>query len=128
MSTVVPHSNAKTKREARMIGVLPQVGLVAALAALVGASCCILPPALAWVGLAGAWIANLEIFMVYRPYITAFAMIVICLGWAVALRRRVSLRTLVVLGVATIFIASALLLAHYETDLTRYLIALRRKS
>jgi mercuric ion transport protein len=128
MSTAVQHSNTKTKREARHIGVLSQVGLVAAIAALVGASCCALPLALAWVGLAGAWIANLEIFVVYRPYITAFAMIVIALGWAVAVRRRASLRTLVVLGVATIFIAGALLLAHYETDLTRYLIALRRKS
>jgi mercuric ion transport protein len=98
------------------------------MAALVGASCCALPLALAWVGLAGAWIANLEIFVVYRPYITVFAMIVVGLGWAIALRRRVSLRTLLVLGVAMIFIAAALLVAHYETDLTRYLIGLRRKS
>jgi mercuric ion transport protein len=128
MSTAVQQTSAKTKGEARHIGILSQVGLVAAIAALVGASCCALPLALAWIGLAGAWIANLEIFVVYQPYITIFAMIVIGLGWVIAVRRRASLRTLLVLGVATIFIASALLLAHYETDLTRYLIALRRKS
>lgn len=128
MSTAVQQTSAKAKGEARHIGILSQVGLVAAIAALVGASCCALPLALAWIGLAGAWIANLEIFVVYQPYITIFAMIVIGLGWVIAVRRRASLRTLLVLGVATIFIASALLLAHYETDLTRYLIALRRKS
>jgi mercuric ion transport protein len=128
MSTAVQQTNAKTKGEARHIGILSQVGLVAAIAALVGASCCALPLALAWIGLAGAWIANLEIFLVYRPYFTVFAMIVIGLGWAVAVRRRASPRTLFVLGVATILIAGAFLLAHYETDLTRYLIALRRKS
>lgn len=128
MSRAIQHTSAKPKGEARHIGVLSQVGLVAAIAALVGASCCALPLALAWIGLAGAWIANLEIFVVYRPYITVFAMIVIGLGWVIAVRRRASLRTLLVLGVATSFIAGALLLAHYETDLTRYLIALRRKS
>jgi mercuric ion transport protein len=128
MSTAVQHSNAKTKGQNRHIGILSQVGLVTAIAALVGASCCALPLALAWVGLAGAWIANLEFFGVYRPYITVFAMIVVGLGWVIAVRRRASLRTLLVRGVATIFIAAALLVAHYETDLTRYLIVLRRKS
>jgi hypothetical protein len=82
---------------------------------------------LAWVGLAGAWLANLGIFVVYRPYVTAFAIIVIALGWAIALRRRASVRTLMVLGVASILVMAALLIAHYETELTRYLIALRRK-
>ena len=128
MSTAVQHTSAKAKGEARHIGVLSQVGLVTAIAALVGVSCCALPLALAWVGLAGAWIANLEVFVVYRPYITASAMIVIGLGWVIAVRNRASLRTLLVLGVATTFVAAALLVAHYETDLTRYLIALRRKS
>ena len=66
--------------------------------------------------------------MVYRPYITVFAMIIIGLGWVIAVRRRASLRTLLVLGVASIFVAAALLMAHYETDLTRHLITLRRKS
>jgi mercuric ion transport protein len=128
MSTGVQRTSSKAQGEARHLGVLSQVGLVAAIAALVGASCCALPLSLAWVGLAGAWIANLEIFVVYRPYIVVFAMVVIGLGWAIAVRRRASLRTLLVLGAATIFIVAALLLAHYETDLTHYLVALRRKS
>jgi len=59
--------------------------------------------------------------------VTAFAIIVIALGWGTALRRRASVRTLIVLGAASILVVAALLVAHYETELTRYLIALRRK-
>jgi mercuric ion transport protein len=127
MSDAVQQANRGAERGTRSIGVVSQVGLIAAIAALVGASCCALPLALAWVGLAGAWLANLGIFVVYRPYVTAFAIIVIALGWAIALRRRASVRTLMVLGVASILVMAALLIAHYETELTRYLIALRRK-
>jgi mercuric ion transport protein len=100
---------------------------MAAVAALLGASCCALPLALAWLGLAGAWIANLEIFVVYRAHVTAFAIIVIGLGWAIALSRRASSRTFVILGVASALVVAALLIARYEAELTRYLIALLRK-
>lgn len=127
MSDALQQANRGTERGTRSIGVVSQVGLIAAIAALVGASCCALPLALAWLGLAGAWLANLGIFVVYRPYVTAFAIIVIALGWAIALRRRASVRTLLVLGFASVLVAAALLIAHYETELTRYLIALRRK-
>ncbi|MFM9850740.1 MAG: mercuric transporter MerT family protein [Hyphomicrobiaceae bacterium] len=120
-------TNARAKGGAGHAGTVSQVGLIAAIAALVGASCCALPLALAWLGLAGAWIANLAIFVVYRPYITAFAIIVIAFGWAIALRRRASPRTFIVLGIASVVVAMALLIAHHETELTRYLIALRRK-
>jgi hypothetical protein len=71
--------------------------------------------------------ANVGIFVVYRPYVTAFAIIVIALGWVTALRRGASVRTLMVLGVASVLVVAALLIAHYETELTRYLLALRRK-
>lgn len=127
MSDAVQQANRGTERGTRSIGVVSQVGLIAAIAALVGASCCALPLALASLGLAGAWLANLGIFVVYRPYVTAFAIIVIALGWAIGLRRSTSVRTLLVLGVASVLVVAALLIAHYETELTRYLIALRRK-
>lgn len=127
MLNAMQQTNTKAEGDAQRLGIVSQVGLIAAIAALIGASCCALPLALAWFGLAGAWIANLEIFVVYRPYITLFAIIVIVLGWVIALRRRASPRTLVVLGVASVVVGAALLIAHYETELTRYLIALRRK-
>lgn len=127
MSNAMQQTNTKAEGGARHLGLISQVGLIAAMAALVGASCCALPLALAWLGLAGAWMANLGIFVVYRPYITLLAIIIILFGWVVALRRRASPRTLVILGVASIVVGAALLIAHYETELTRYLIALRRK-
>jgi mercuric ion transport protein len=100
--------------------------LVAAVAALVGASCCALPLALAWLGLAGAWIGNLGIFVAYRPYITAAAVVVIGVGWVIASRRRAAKRTFVVLALATVLVGGAMLVSYYETELARYLVALRR--
>jgi mercuric ion transport protein len=107
--------------------VIAGLGLVAALAALVGATCCVLPLALASVGLAGAWIANIGIFVTYRSHITVAAFGLIALGWAVAFRRRASRRTIFILGAATVLVVIALALAAYEPQLTRYLISLRRK-
>jgi len=120
-------ADVKADAEPRHISLLSQLGLIAAVAALVGASCCALPLALAWLGLAGAWIANLGIFVTYRPYITGAAVIVIGLGWIIAVRRRGASRTFVVLALATILVTGAALVSYYETDLTRYLVALRRK-
>jgi len=117
----------KAAADPRHIRLLSQLGLVAAVAALVGASCCALPLALAWLGLAGAWIANLGIFVAYRPYIAAAAVILICMGWAIAIRRRAATRTFVVLALATMLVGGAVLVSYYETELTRYLIGLRRK-
>ena len=79
---------AQESRTARPYAWLSTLGLVAAIAALVGASCCVLPLVLASVGLAGAWIAHLELFVVYRRPITAMALVVIAVGWWIAFRRR----------------------------------------
>src|SRR5215471_4558535 len=127
MSKTMQSGDPKAAAEPRHIGLLSQLGLVAAVAALVGASCCALPLALAWLGLAGAWIANLGIFVAYRPYIAAAAVILICMGWAIAIRRRAATRTFVVLALATMLVGGAVLVSYYETELTRYLIGLRRK-
>ena len=106
---------------------LSLVGLAVALAAFVGASCCALPVILASLGLAGAWIANLEVFVVYRAYFTVAALVLIVLGWAIALRRRPSGRTFLILGLATVIVLAALLLTQYEGEISRYLVSLRRK-
>jgi mercuric ion transport protein len=103
------------------------VGLALALAAFVGASCCALPLILASLGLAGAWIANLEVFVVYRAYITVAALVLIVFGWAVALRRRSSSRTLIILALATFTVLAALAITQYEGEISRYLVSLRRK-
>lgn len=127
MSNATQETESLTRGAKRQASLLSHVGLVAALAALVGASCCALPLALASLGLAGAWIANLGIFVVYRPYITAVALVVIAVGWAIALRRQSSGRTFLVLGLGTVIVLAALAVAHYELEITRYLVSLRRK-
>src|SRR5215469_207173 len=127
MSDAMQPADAKANTEPRHINLLSQLGLVAAVAALVGASCCALPLVLAWLGLAGAWIAHLGIFVAYRPYITATAVVLIGMGWVIASRRRAATRTFVVLALATMLVGGAVLVSYYETELTRYLVALRRK-
>jgi hypothetical protein len=37
------------------------------------------------------------------------------------------LRTFIVLGIASVLVVAALLIAHHEAELTRYLSVLRRK-
>jgi len=127
MSKTTQPTDLRANPEARHVGLLSQLGLVAAVAALVGASCCALPLALAWLGLAGAWIGNLGIFVAYRPYITAVAVVLIGVGWVIASWRRAANRAFVVLAVATVLVAGAMLVSHYEAELARYLVALPRK-
>lgn len=105
---------------------VPHVGLAAALAALLGASCCAFPLALTSLGLAGAWIANLGIFVAYRPYISAVALIVILVGWTIAIRRQAPVRTMIILGIATVVALTAVVAAQYEPEINRYLLPLRR--
>jgi mercuric ion transport protein len=116
-------------RENKQTGLHPwhsTVGLVAAIAAFVGASCCVLPLVLASVGLAGAWIASLEVFVIYRRPVTAIALIVIAIGWGSAFRRRSSWSTVVVLGCASVLVLGALVLMNYEGPITRYVLSIRR--
>ena len=127
MSKTMQPTDAKASGDARHLSLLSQLGLVGAVAALVGASCCALPLALAWLGLAGAWIANLGIFVIYRPYTMAGTVIVVGLGWVIAIQRRATVRTFVVLGLASLVVGGAILVSYYETELARYLIAPRRK-
>jgi mercuric ion transport protein len=111
----------------RHIHPLSIVGLALALAAFVGASCCALPLVLASLGLAGAWIANLEVFVVYRAYFTVTALALIVLGWTFALRRQSSARTFLILGLATVTVFAALVITQYDGEISRYLVSLRRK-
>ena len=127
MSKTMQSTDVRANAEPRQISLLSLLGLVAAVSALVGASCCALPLALAWLGLAGAWIGNLGIFVAYRPYIAAAAVVLIGVGWVIASRRRAAIRTFVVLALATVLVGGAMLVSYYETELARYLVALRRK-
>lgn len=127
MSDAKQQGTQGAERGTPIISVIPQVGLVAAIAALAGASCCALPLLLMWLGASGALIANLGPFVAYRQYVTAFAIAVVAIGWFLVLRRRTSGRTLIVTLIASALLGAALLVAQYEVELTRYLVALRRR-
>jgi mercuric ion transport protein len=101
--------------------VVPASGLVAGLAALVGASCCVLPLTLAILGVGGAWIAYLGPLVAYRSWMLAFAVAIILFAWSAALVRRPGPRAIVLLSLATAAVGAALAVAAYETEITRYL-------
>jgi hypothetical protein len=44
-----------------------------------------------------------------------------------ALRRRASGRTFIVLGLATVIVLATLVIAQYEGEISRYLVSLRQK-
>jgi mercuric ion transport protein len=100
--------------------------MTTALAAFMGASCCVLPLLLAWAGLAGAWLIYLEPFVVFRQFLVVAAGVVIAAGWWLAWRRRSSWGTLVVLTCATALTLVAVAVTEYEGSLQRYVIALKR--
>lgn len=106
--------------------VVSGLGILAALAALAGASCCVLPLLLAIGGIGGAWVANLGVLTPYQPYILSFAGVLVLVGWIVAFRRDARRRTLIVLSAATALIVVAMVVAANEKSLTQYLFVLWR--
>ena len=64
--------------------------MLTGLGAFALASCCVLPLALAVVGLGGAWLAGLGGLLAYQPYLLAVAAAAVAAGWFLALRRQAS--------------------------------------
>ncbi len=105
---------------------IPGAGLVAAIAALVGASCCVLPLMLAAVGVGGAWIAQLAIFVTYQWYILTIAVVLIANSWIVAFVRGSSKRAKIILAVSTALVAAAFVMPIYEDDIAQQLFKIMR--
>ncbi|MGI9523941.1 MAG: hypothetical protein ACR2PG_20090 [Hyphomicrobiaceae bacterium] len=105
---------------------LPGVGLVAAIVAFVGASCCVLPLMLAAVGVGGAWIAQLAIFVTYQWYILTIAVVLFAITWIVAVVRGSSRRAKLILAVSTALVAAAFAMPIYEDDITQHLLKMMR--
>lgn len=59
------------------------LGLLAAggLAALFGSACCLGPLVFVSLGLGGAWLANLQVFEPFRPYILGAAVVLLFLAY-----------------------------------------------
>ena len=75
--------------------------------ALLSASCCVLPLALAIVGLGGSWLVVLAPFVAYRGVVLAVVAVVLALAWVIAIRRR-QRQARAVTAVATVMFGAAM--------------------
>lgn len=99
----------------------------AGVAALLSASCCVLPLALSLVGLGGTWLTVLGPFVVWRVPILVAAGLALAVAWIVMVRRglrRVRPRALVVAGLATVSLGLAATTPLWERDAQRALLEL----
>lgn len=108
------------------------MGTVASLTALFSAAaCCVLPLALAGIGIGAG---GLAVFVPYRWPLTIAALVVVIVGWALYLRKRracsvrencavsaPSTTTLAMLVIATVFVAVSALWGFIELPLMRAL-------
>lgn len=108
-------------------GVLAVTGAVVGAGALIASSCCVLPMALAGLGVTGAVFSGLAVLADIRPFLIAGAALMLALGWAFFFRRRrgascdgdtcakptTSSRTIGLLGFGSLVVGLALVWGPY---------------
>lgn len=119
------NNTAVTPSAAKGVHSATGLSLVAAIAAGLAATCCLLPIALTILGLGGAWLAFLGFFAANRPVILAVGLLLLAIAIILAVRhsrkRRIGGRTIAILIATAIFLVSALSAPLWERDATRYL-------
>jgi mercuric ion transport protein len=98
------------------------LGAITGLGAIAGSSCCVLPLVLAGLGAGGAAFGGLEFLAAYQPYIFGAAVLLLAGAWFASWRRSRTVtckaegacarpktqdRTMIALGIATLFVALA---------------------
>jgi mercuric ion transport protein len=117
---------------ARTADAVTGLSLVAAVAAGISATCCVLPIALTILGFGGGWLAFLPFFATNRPYILASGLVLLALAAFLMWRQnrhrskngqkqRASNFARVVYVVAAIFLMGAVSAPLWEREATRYL-------
>lgn len=94
-------------------------GIVTGLAALIGASCCVLPILLVQAGVSTALVAHLGIFAQAKPYLLALTAILVLAGFAAAFWGGRSPRpsVVVLLIVAALLTAGAYAMPYFEREM-----------
>ncbi len=94
-------------------------GIVTGLAALIGASCCVLPILLVQAGVSTALVAHLGVFAQAKRYLLVLTAVLILAGFVAAFwgGRRPRPRVLVLLIIAALLVAGAYAMPLYEREL-----------
>ncbi len=114
---------ADKKSAAKAGGFIAGSSALSGLAAVIGASCCVLPIVLVNLGASTAFVSNLTFFARYKPQFAAVTIALIVVGFVAAFwrGRRPSLTTLIMLSLASLFALAAYVLPQYEPILLRWL-------
>lgn len=105
-------------------GFFAGAGAFSGIAALIGASCCVLPLILVNLGVSTALIGKLAFFARAQPYLMALTALLIAAAFVAAFwkGRRPSRRVLAFLMIAAVFGTAAYIMPYYEGRLVRWVI------
>jgi len=108
-----------TTPPSRPSGILAGGGVITGLAALIGASCCLLPILLIQAGVSTALVAHLGFFADAKPYLLGATAVLILGAFVMAFwggRRPRPLVIILLIG-AALLVAGAIAMPHYEPAL-----------
>jgi mercuric ion transport protein len=110
-------SSKTALRPSRAGAVVAGGGMLAGLGALIGASCCVLPIALASLGVSSAAVAQISFFAKAKPWFLGVAIFLLAANIILATRsgQRPSRRLLALLIAGVLLIAAAILLPAQES-------------
>lgn len=100
-----------------------RASLIAALAALGVSSCCILPMALIWMGVGGAWVGAVGRASTLALPVLAGSTLIFALAWILAFRRGAVRRHRAGLALGSLLLASAWLIYANEARINDLLIS-----
>lgn len=113
----------RTQKPDKRAGVIAAGGAASGLAALIGASCCVLPLILINLGVSAALVGKLAFFARAQPYFMAATGLLIAAAIIAAFwnGRRPSRRVAAALILASFFVIGAYIMPFYEGALLRWI-------
>jgi mercuric ion transport protein len=109
----------------RLSGILAAAGLLTGVGAVLSASCCVLPLALAGLGAGASVFSALEVIADYRTPLLAASAVLVVVAWCVYFGKRGAVSTAVALSVATAFVGTAAAWSYLERPLLKVVRASR---